>query len=204
MQEEYNKASAWFNDLYKKNKNTQENIPWARLTTNPLLENYLLTSEEHKGKALVIGCGLGDDAIALEKAGFDVIAIDVSQAALDLARERFPQSKVEFIKQDIFDMPKMYYEYFDFVFESSTIQSLPIEFRERMIKAIANCVAKNAHLLLIAYKKENKFTGPPWPLTIDEVNLFQKYGLKELSHKLRKEESKISNTRFEVLYVKPI
>ncbi len=203
MKEKYNKASAWFNDLYKKNKKTQENIPWARLATNPLLENYLLTHKEYKGKALVIGCGLGDDAIALEKAGFDVIAIDVSQVALDLARERFPKSKVEFKKQDIFDMPEMYNEYFDFVFESLTIQSLPVEFRERMIKAIANCVAKNAYLLLIAHKRESEFTGPPWPLTIDEINLFQRYGLKELSHKVPKEESKISNTRFEVLYVKP-
>lgn len=27
---EHNKASAWFDDLYKRDENNHENIPWAR------------------------------------------------------------------------------------------------------------------------------------------------------------------------------
>ena len=198
----HNKASEWFDGLYQENKESHENIPWARQAVNPLLQSYLDEDIEHKGKALVIGCGLGDDATALDEAGYDVVAIDVSQVALDLAKERFPNADITFEKQDIFDMPKIYDGYFDFVFEAFTIQSLPIEFREKMIYAVADTIASEGKLLLVAHKKEEEFEGPPWPLELEEVNVFKAYGLTELSHELHIEESKISNTRFRVLYSK--
>ncbi len=194
----HNKASAWFDALYQKNKSTHENIPWARQAVNPLLQTYLDEEINHNGTALVIGCGLGDDARALELAGYEVTAIDVSQTALDLAKERFAGSSIKFIKQDIFE----YTQTFDFVFEALTVQSLPIEFRHKMIKAVAGTVAQGGRLLLVAHKKEEAFDGPPWPLTQEEVELFKTCGLTELSHELHTEDSKISNTRFRVLYEK--
>ena len=198
----HNKASAWFDDLYENNKNTQENIPWARRAVNPLLQTYLDENVVHKGKALVIGCGLGDDARAIEEAGYTVLAIDVSQTALDLAQDRFPDASIVFEKQDIFDMPENYNETFDFVFEAFTIQSLPIEFREKMIQAVINTVAVDGRLLLVAHKREEMFDGPPWPLTQDEIDLFKSHGLTELSLEIDIEPSKISNSRFRVLYSK--
>lgn len=198
----HNKASEWFEGLYQDNKESHENIPWARQAVNPLLQTYLdakLDEEKaHKGTALVIGCGLGDDAKALELAGYDVTAIDVSQTALDLAKERFSGSNIKFIKQDIFE----YEEQFDFVFEALTIQSLPIEFREKMIKAVAGTVAVEGELLLVAHKREAMRQGPPWPLTQEEVDLFKSHGLTELSFELHTEESQVSQTRFRVLYKK--
>lgn len=200
MKEAHHKATEWFEDLYQKNKTSQEKIPWAKQSVNPLLQSYLDEKSIHKGKALVIGCGLGDDAIALEMAGYEVVAIDISQTALDLAKERFPDSKVSFEKQDIFDMPPNYESYFDFIFEALTIQSLPIEFRTKMIKAIVQSISKEGKLLLVAHKKESVFKGPPWPLIQEEVDIFKTEGLKELSFELHTEASKISSTRFRVLY----
>lgn len=201
-QQAHNKASDWFDGLYADNKTSHENIPWARQAVNPLLESYLMDEKEHKGFALVIGCGLGDDARALELTGYDVVAIDVSQTALDLAKERFPESSIKFEMQDIFDMPEAYHEYFDFVFEAFTVQSLPVEFREKMIEAVSDTVAPQGKLLLIAHKREDLFEGPPWPLEEAEINLFEQHGLRELAHEIHTEESKISNTRFKVLYTK--
>lgn len=198
----HNKASEWFEGLYQDNKESHENIPWARQAVNPLLQSYLDAKldevKAHKGTALVIGCGLGDDAKALELAGYDVTAIDVSQTALDLAKERFSGSSIKFIKQDIFE----YEEQFDFVFEALTIQSLPIEFREKMIKAVAGTVAVDGELLFVAHKREAMRQGPPWPLTQEEVDLFKSHGLTELSFELHTEESQVSQTRFRVLYKK--
>jgi len=198
----HTKASEWFDGLYKENKESQENIPWARQAVNPLLQSYLDEEVTHKGKALVIGCGLGDDARALEVAGYAVLAIDVSQTALDLAQERFFDSTIVFEKQDIFDMPQKYHAHFDFVFEAFTVQSLPVEFRGKMICAISETVANHGKLLLVAHKREEDFDGPPWPLEVNEVDLFKSEGLTELSHEIHTEESKISNTRFRVLYRK--
>jgi len=200
--QEHNRASEWFDNLYKKHENNHENIPWARQDVNPLLQTYLDSCAEHKGKALVIGCGLGDDAYALDAAGYDVLAIDVSQTALDLAQKRFTGSDIVFEKQDIFDMPQKYYEGFDFVFEALTIQSLPVEFREKMIKAVANTIARNGKLLVVAHQYKGNKDGPPWPLTDEEISLFKIYNMKELSFELINETSKISNVKFRVLYIK--
>ncbi len=200
--QEHNKASELFEEMYKKHENNHENIPWARKDVNPLLQTYLDNCEEHKGKALVIGCGLGDDAYALENAGYDVLAIDVSQTALDLAQKRFSDSNILFKKQDIFDMPQKYFENFDFVFEALTIQSLPIKFREKMIHAVASTVAKDGKLLVVAHQHTGNNDGPPWPLTHDDISLFKTNGMKELSLELIDDTSKISNVKFRVLYIK--
>lgn len=124
-QQPHNQASEWFDELYTEHKDQHDNIPWARQAVNPLLETYVHDQKEHKGKALVIGCGLGDDAKALEEAGYDVLAIDVSAKALELAKERFPHSKILFEKQDIFDMPLKYHEYFDFVLKPLRFSHCP-------------------------------------------------------------------------------
>lgn len=199
---EHNQTSEFFEDMYKKNENNHENIPWARQDVNPLLQTYLDKYEEHKGKALVIGCGLGDDAYALDNAGYDVVAIDISQTALDLAQKRFSDSDVLFEKQDIFDMPDKYHENFDFVFEALTIQSLPRKFREKMVHAVANTVVKNGKILVVAHQYNGNNDGPPWPLTEEEISLFKKHNMKELSFELISESSQISNTRYRVLYTK--
>ena len=201
--QEHNIASAWFNDFYHKHKNNHENIPWARQAVNPLLESYLNDKNiTHKGIALVIGCGLGDDAYALFLAGYKVVAIDVSQTALDLASTRFKDACIDFELQDIFDMPDKYKNSFDFVFEAFTIQSLPVKFRERMIDAISKTLKKDAKLLVIANKREHDFEGPPWPLLQVEVDIFKRKNLKEISFEILQEKSHISNSRFRILYQK--
>ncbi|HGZ70449.1 MAG TPA: methyltransferase domain-containing protein, partial [Nitratifractor sp.] len=206
LKNSHKEATAWFDGLYKANRESKEKIPWARHEVNPLLKGYL-ENKKPKGdeskRALVIGCGLGDDAKALEDAGYQVVAIDVAQSALDLAQEKFPDSTIRFEKQDIFEMPKEYCEYFDFVFEAFTIQSLPVEFRERMVEAIVNTVAPKGELLVVAHKREKHFDGPPWPLEEIEMAMFQEHGLETLFYEIYQEESAISKNFFNVLYHKP-
>ena len=197
----HNQASAWFNDLYREHKDNHDKIPWAKLEVNPLLKSYLDEAKEHQGKALVIGCGLGDDARALELAGYDVLAIDVAEKALELASERFSDSKVVFEKQDIFDMPQKYHEHFDFVFEAFTIQSLPVEFREKMIKAVANTIAPSGKLLLVAHKKKLTLSGPPWPLHKEEVDVFKNH-LTEMVFEIHPSKTLFALEQFRVLYKK--
>ncbi len=200
----HKKATEWFETLYHDNKQNHDNIPWARQAVNPMLEDYLNEQKSQKGKALVIGCGLGDDAYALNLAGYDVLAIDVSQTALDLAQKRFSESTIRFEKQDIFEMPAKYHEHFDFVFEAFTIQSLPVAFREKMITAIAKTLKPSGKLLLVAHKREHDFDGPPWPLTQEEIDLFKMQGLTEIDFKEVHDPSPLSNTRFKVLYQKSV
>lgn len=203
MAKDYKEASAWFEDLYKQNYKKNENIPWAQMKANEHLLEYLKNNQV-SGKGLVVGCGLGDDAVVLSNAGFDVTAIDISHSAIKWCKERFEDCEVDFIVQDIFELPQEMIGSYDFVFESLTIQSLPLEFRDKIITAISSLLANNGKLLAVAHAKDDgsKSDGPPWPLVKEELNLFSKQGLKELEFSIIEEPTKISSRKFKAVYQK--
>ena len=89
LTEEFTKKgdpAGWFETLYQAAQGKEEAIPWAHMTANPrLLEwaaHHHLSGEGRN--ALVVGCGLGDDAEALASLGFAVTAFEVSPEALYL------------------------------------------------------------------------------------------------------------------------
>src|ERR1043166_5400526 len=89
-------AVGWFERLYKEAGGEPMGIPWAELKPNPNLMQWA-QRERLRGegkRALVIGCGLGDDAEALRALGFDVTAFDVAPTAIEWARRRFPETQV--------------------------------------------------------------------------------------------------------------
>ena len=110
MSSEHKKASAWFEVLYKEKLQNSSNledsndIPWAKMEVNPYLDEYL-KNHLANGKALVVGCGLGDDALALSEAGFDVTAIDISESAIKWCNQRFDGFGINFCVQDVFELP---------------------------------------------------------------------------------------------------
>ncbi|MEC8721015.1 MAG: SAM-dependent methyltransferase, partial [Candidatus Thermoplasmatota archaeon] len=72
---------AWFEDLYDSANRKSEEIPWARMEPHPQMVEWIANRPEINGKALVVGCGLGDDAEWLEEIGFDVTAFDISKSS---------------------------------------------------------------------------------------------------------------------------
>ncbi len=196
------KDTDWFEELYNNADGDSCAIPWAKLSPDPLLLEFLSNHKNLQGRALVIGCGLGDDAKEIADAGFDTIAIDISKSAIKWAKQRFEEDDITFCVEDIFHLPKEYLHSFDFVFESLTIQSLPITFRPEMIEAITSTVASNGKLLVVAHGKNEgeTFEGPPYPLLINELGLFQKYGLKQLEFSIYEESSNLSSLKFKALY----
>ncbi len=172
----------FFENVYKNvDKDDLASIPWATLDPNIHLVTCLdAKGGMHCGRALVIGCGLGDDADALVKMGYDVDAIDISQTAINIAKERFPTAGINFRVEDIFKLPASMFGAYDFVFESRTIQSLDPKFRDELIKTISDLVASGGELLVhtnIQDDNEN-YGGPPWPLYRKELLDFEKHGLK--------------------------
>ena len=193
----------FFENMYAESQGDESKIPWAQMKTDDFLKEYL-KSNKCEGKAIVIGCGLGDDAIALEMAGFDVTAIDISETAIKWAKERFNESNVDFRVQDIFKLPREMLAQYDFVFESRTIQSLAIELRDEVIKAISSLMSPKAKILVVANAKDDgeKTDGPPWPLESKEVRYFSKYGCEELEFDRYEVDSSVSRFKFRALYKK--
>ena len=195
------KSNEFFESIYKQSQGDKTKIPWATLETNKYLAEYL---QQHigEGKAIVIGCGLGHDAIALEDAGFNVTAIDISETAINWCKDEYDYTNIDFQVQDVFKLPEAMLGQYDFVFEALTIQSLPLEHRDKIIGAIASLMAPNAKILAVADGKNEgeKYEGPPWPLEHNELRLFQNHSCEELEFSIF--EGTRSTLKFRALFKK--
>ncbi len=155
-------------------------LPWASLKPFPLLVEWLGGAGAGvSGAALVVGTGLGDDAEELSRRGFEVTAFDVSPTAIERARQRFPESAVDYRVANLLDLPAEWRERFAFVVEIRTLQSLPIGDRAAAAKAIAATVAPGGLLWLFALGRESHQPGEtrPWPVTDDELAVLEAAGL---------------------------
>lgn len=176
--------SGWFEVLYSQASGDSSQVPWARLNTNRYLLDWLnLHQTQGKGKrALVIGCGLGDDAEALAQRGFQVTGFDISTTAIAWCQQRFPDSPVTYLVADLFALDPSWHQAFDLVVESYTIQALPLSVRSKVIQVIGALVNPGGTLLIITRFRDTDAEpdGPPWPVSDKELNHFQELGLLEI------------------------
>ncbi len=198
----------WFEELYKEAERGKATIPWADLEANPrLLDFWKAHPCATTGKrALVIGCGFGDDAQQLAAWGFKTTGFDISKTAIESAKKRFPRTPVEYVVADMFDPPASWLGSFDFVLEIYTVQSFPAGMRPKAIDAISRFVAPGGLLLVIARGRaddEPEGQGLPWPLMRAELDGFLRAGLKEESFEDYAEPEPPWVRRFRVLYRRP-
>jgi SAM-dependent methyltransferase len=181
-------ALGWFDALYKEAEGNNEKIPWADLEPNKFLVRF---AEENdlKGNgrnALVVGCGLGDDARFLYDLGFDVTAFDISKTAIEWARKIHHDTGIKFFVADLFNTPKEWYQAFEYVLEVYTIQPLPLEMRPQVIDAISNFVKfPEGRLLVVTRGRENDEIPDelPWALSRKDLSRFDENGLKQIYFK---------------------
>jgi len=62
-------------------------IEERRYATHYNLRDLFAKLKGRKGKLLEVGCGIGVDSIQLAKCGFDVTAVDLTESALQVAKE---------------------------------------------------------------------------------------------------------------------
>lgn len=174
--------TAWFEPLYAEAAAGTAIVPWDRDVPNPLLIEWLANHPlESEGKrAAVIGCGLGNDAELIGARGFDTTAFDISPTALDLARRRYPDSRVHYVQADLLALPAQWQQAYDLVVECITVQALPPDLHQRAAGAVASLVGVGGLLVVISGARvgDEIPDGPPWPLTGEELGYFAVGGVE--------------------------
>ena len=209
----------WFDAFYKESAGDIDQIPWADLEPN----SYFRTWAESSGlkgdgrKALVVGCGLGDDAKYLHDLGFKVTAFDISPTAIEWAKKLYGDAGIEFVTADLFAPPTQWIAEknppanaggsdkksgFDFVLEIYTIQPLPIEMRPDVIDAIAAFVAEKGSLVVVTRGREDDVEPDvlPWPMSRPDLSRFEKNGLTQTGFVIMPSNQEDEPPRFVVEY----
>ncbi len=180
------KFLSWFDYIYDCVEGDYTKVFWADLEPNPYLVDWLkqnLITKQNK-TACVIGCGVGDDAEILSKYGYKVTAFDISQSAINLCKNRYPNTKVTYLVADLFDYPKEWIESFDVVYECNTIQVLPNKYRKKARVAMSSLIAKDGYILVSCRSREENTMQEviPLPLSKSEMDEFVSIdGLKQIS-----------------------
>ena len=197
-------VTGWFDELYREADSGKTVVPWTDLIPHPMLVEYL-ERHAHHGRALVVGCGYGDDAEELSRRGLQVTAFDVSAAAVAKCQVRFPRSAVRYEVADLLYPPAIWARAFHLVVEISTLHVLPPEPRARALSNAAELVAPGGTLLVVARaREENEPTGEmPWPLTRAEMDRFRSTGLTEMSFEDLNDTEDPPVRRYRAVYFRP-
>jgi 2-polyprenyl-3-methyl-5-hydroxy-6-metoxy-1,4-benzoquinol methylase len=174
-------TTGWFEVLYAEAGNNYGDVPWADLAPNPNLADWFIKQDltGQGKKALTVGCGYGDDAEFLAEQGFCVVAFDISSTAISECKRRFHNSQVSYQVVDVLNPPNNWFQGFDFVLESYTLQVLSPELRSAAISKISSFVAPSGQVLVIARgREESDDSGKmPYPLTKSDLEQFEHLGL---------------------------
>tara|TARA_B100000029_G_scaffold213860_2_gene211823 strand:- start:8702 stop:9379 length:678 start_codon:yes stop_codon:yes gene_type:complete len=160
---------SWFEDLYSESDENRGLIPWDWQEPHPFLIDWVEQNDE-MGNALVVGCGLGEDASFLNKRGWDVTAFDISESAVSWARKLHPQRNLNWVVEDLLDPPTSWRGKFDLVLEVHILQAIPEQIRKEAAPILSSFLSEGGALVCIGrLGSEEDQEGPPWPLTAEFI-----------------------------------
>jgi SAM-dependent methyltransferase len=203
-------AVGWFEPLYAEAQGDAARVPWADLKPNPNLIEWLdrVAIRGDGRSALVVGCGLGDDAELLVARGFRVTAFDVAPSAVGWCGRRFANSSVRYETGDLLNPPDAWSGAFDFVHEAYTLQVLQSAgMRSRAIRSLAAFPSPGGQLLVICRGRDagDPEGQMPWPLLREELTAIESCGLTQVAFEdFWDQHEAPAVRRFRALYSRPI
>ena len=187
--------SGWFEPLYAAVGRDVGALPWHVDGPHPYVVDWLAApvAEIAGPRAVVVGCGLGDEVPGLVDLGMAVTAFDVSPTAVRRARRRVRRAggaarraAVDWRVADLLDPPGDLPGSFDLVVEVHTVPWLPGVVRDAAMQAIGGLAAPGGVVLAVTVlaassQAARDVEGPPWPQAPAELAAYRAAGLEQVA-----------------------
>jgi len=146
-------------------------LPWELGKPRNVLLELVDSGRVVLGKTLDLCCGAGTNPVYLAKKGFEVTALDISDKAVEYAKEKAHEAEVDinFLVGDFLNLP-FRKEEFDFAFDFGCFHHVRVNDRITFIKGVCRVLKPKGTYFLVCFSYRN---GPAW-------NHFRKEQILEL------------------------
>ena len=133
-----------------------EELGWELGKPRPILVEYMEKGLIPKGRALDICCGAGTNTVYLAQNSFYVIGIDISRTAIEIAKKKAHQAKVDisFLEESFIDLPFIDAA-FGFVFDMGCFHHVGIEERPKFIAGVHRVLKEGGVYMLTCFSYKN-------------------------------------------------
>jgi SAM-dependent methyltransferase len=143
---------------------------WDLGRPTPVFERLAESREFPPGKMLVICAGRGYDARLFARLGFKVTAVDFAEEAVqEMLALNEPETSMEVIQADLFDLPVFIKEEFDYILEYTCFCAIDPRRRAEYINSVTNLLKPGGIYIALAFPIGGRTGGPPFVVTPDEL-----------------------------------
>ena len=159
--------------------------PWDKGTAAPpLLEWIKANPGIISGRVLIPGSGKGHDGVALAELtdATQVLGLDISPRAVELANLENGSDRFQSEVGDLFDLPVVHQSAFNWVWEHTCFCAIDPEMRDAYVEAVHLALKPEGQLLAVFYRdpydeEHRPGEGPPHGTSLEElVELFEGSG----------------------------
>jgi len=143
---------------------------WDLGMPTPVFQRLAESGEFPPGKMLVICAGRGYDARLFARLGFEVTAVDFAEEAIqEMLALNDPETSMEVIQADLFDLPVFIKEEFDYILEYTCFCAIDPQRRAEYINSVTNLLKPGGIYIALAFPIGGRTGGPPFVVTPDEL-----------------------------------
>ena len=145
----------FINDIYK-NLSLDE-IPWNNESPPELLVKLIESGKIKPCKAVDLGCGAGNYILYLAGLGFDATGIDMSSAAIDIARKNAERKNIgcNFIVTDLVKDLDKFEKKWDFAYDWSVLHHILPRDRIRYVKNVHGILNPKGKYLSVCFSEKD-------------------------------------------------
>lgn len=178
MSDNVNHPSKWERDYQR------GTAGWSLHTPTPVFQHLLAETDARgekifpPGRMLVPGAGLGHDAREFARHGFEVVAVDFAQDAVEAMRALMDDAtRHEILHHDLFQIPAAWNSTFDYVLEYTCFCAIDPTRRAEYADMMARVLKSGGIYIALAFPLSGHVGNPPFAVNVAElIALFETRG----------------------------